>query len=70
MAKQYKAGQLITIDRRVYRVRKIKEGDLQPCQMCEFALRHFKEYPCWNLCLHEEEHRKLPVNLYLRLVKI
>jgi hypothetical protein len=59
--KFYKPGQLITIDRHVYRITKASEPPA--CQHC-VNLKHWpnkcKQFGCWG---------HVPVNCYFKLVK-
>lgn len=64
MTKQYKPGQLITIDHKVYRVKKY--DDFTGCYSCEFINKSSREEPCRTLCMIND---KLPRSCYLELVK-
>lgn len=69
MAKQYKVGQLITINRRIYRVRKHVIGGA--CHVCAFKNVLSHEEPCINLCMETVPGKsKLPLGYYLKLVKL
>lgn len=59
--KFYRPGQLVTIDKHVYRIRKSK---IEESACCLCSLQQFRE-KCANIaCLHH-----LPVDCYLQFVK-
>lgn len=66
MAKQYKPGQLITINHKVYRIHK-HVVVLGSCGECAFRDTYSKDEPCFSLCFSNK--RKLPYGYYLKLVK-
>lgn len=65
MAKQYKPGQLITVDHKIYRVKK-SDNDNTGCYNCAFIKFPMYKDPCRSICIVEH---KLPNNCYLGFVK-
>lgn len=65
----YKAGQLITIDKKVFRITKNTnyiKGICSICCGCYFDyIDMCRNNVCWSRCI-----QKLPSNCYLKLVKI
>lgn len=68
MAKQYKSGQLITINHNVYRVH--KTYTISACRTCAFRFVSSHEEPCTDLCMDTMPGKsKLPLGHYLKLIK-
>lgn len=67
MAKEYKPGQLITINRKVYRIAKEKGiGIHLMCNCCAFKQQNHLSYPCWECTVCDI----FPSNCYFKLVKL
>lgn len=65
---RWKAGQIVTIEGKRYRVTKFNSC-LCPCIFCEFRCKEPNEYPCTE-CVHNNKVPSLiPYETYLKEIK-
>lgn len=66
---RYKPGQLITIEGKLYRVA-MTEIVYSVCPRCAFTSTPRNEGPCRKFCFNPRPKKYIPVNCYLKPVKL